>query len=138
VLEIADMIAITKADGDNETRAKITASDYQHAMRIVTPTSPTWIAPVVTISSLQNKGLDTLWEHILNHKKLLSGTGEFEGKRRAQMLRWMWNMVEDRLMTSLKSEPAVKALVPDVEKDIAAGKLTPALAVDKILKAFGM
>ncbi|MBY0512099.1 MAG: methylmalonyl Co-A mutase-associated GTPase MeaB [Rhodospirillaceae bacterium] len=138
VLEIADMIAITKADGDNENRARITAADYQHAMRIVTPASPTWIAPVITVSSLQNKGLDTLWEHIQNHKKLLAASGEFDGKRRAQMLRWMWAMVEDRLMTTLKSEPAVKTLVPALEKDIAAGKLTPALAVERILKAFGM
>jgi LAO/AO transport system kinase len=138
VLEIADMIAITKADGDNEARARITASDYQHAMRIVTPASPTWTAPVITVSSLQNKGLDTLWAHIQNHKKLLTQSGEFEGKRRAQMLRWMWAMVEDRLMTTLRSEPAVKTLVPALEKDIGAGKLTPALAVERILKAFGM
>ncbi len=137
VLEIADMIAITKADGDNENRAKISAADYQHAMRIVTPASPTWIAPVITVSSMQNKGLDTLWEHIQNHK-LLTQSGEFEGKRRTQMLRWMWAMVEDRLMTTLKSEPAVKTLVPALEKDISAGKLTPALAVERILKAFGM
>jgi LAO/AO transport system kinase len=138
VLEIADMIAITKADGDNETRAKITASDYQHAMRIVTPTSPTWVAPVVTVSSVQNRGLDTLWEHIQNHRKLLTASGEREGKRRAQMLRWMWAMVEDRVMSTLRSKPEVKNLVPNLEKDIGAGKLTPALAVERILKAFGM
>jgi LAO/AO transport system kinase len=138
VLEIADMIAITKADGDNETRAKITASDYQHAMRIVTPTSPTWVAPVVTVSSVQNRGLDTLWEHIQTHRKLLTASGEREGKRRAQMLRWMWAMVEDRVMSTLRSKPEVKNLVPNLEKDIGAGKLTPALAVERILKAFGM
>jgi len=138
VLEIADMIAITKADGDNETRAKITAADYQHAMRIVTPTSPTWVAPVVTVSSVQNRGLDTLWEHIQNHRKLLTASGEREGKRRAQMLRWMWAMVEDRVMSTLRSKPEVKNLVPSLEKDIGAGKLTPALAVERILKAFGM
>ena len=138
VLEIADMIAITKADGDNITRAKLTASDYQHALRIITPASPTWIAPVVTVSSMLNQGLDTLWEKIQHHRTLLTESGERVEKRKAQMIRWMWAMVEDRLMTSLKAEPMVKSLVPSLEKDIGAGKLTPTLAVEQILKAFGM
>ena len=138
VLEVADMIAITKADGDNATRAKVTASDYQHAMRIITPASPTWTPEVVTVSAVENKGLDILWENIHRHRTLLAASGEREAKRQAQMIRWMWAMVEDRVMTSLKSESHVKSLVPDLEKDIGAGKLTPALAVEKILKAFGM
>ncbi len=138
VLEVADMIAITKADGDNATRAKVTASDYQHAMRIITPASPTWTPEVVTVSAVENKGLDILWENIHRHRTLLAASGEREAKRQAQMIRWMWAMVEDRVMTSLKSESHVKSLVPDLGKDIGAGKLTPALAVEKILKAFGM
>jgi LAO/AO transport system kinase len=130
------MIAITKADGENATRAKIAAADYQHAMRIITPTTPTWTAPVVTISAMENRGLDTLWEKIQHHHKLLKASGEFDGKRQAQMVRWMWDMVEDRLMTSLKAQREVKTLVPRLEKDIGAGKLTPALAVERILAAF--
>ena len=138
VLEIADMIAITKADGDNATRAKITAGDYQRALHIIAPTSPNWTTPVLTVSSLEHKGLDLLWEQVELHRRLLTDSGERESKRQTQMIRWMWTMVEDQLMTRLKSEPAVKTLVPGLEKDISAGKLTPALAVDKILKAFGM
>ena len=138
VLEIADMIAITKADGDNITRAKLTASDYQHALRIITPASPTWIAPVVTVSSMLNQGLDTLWEKIQHHRTLLTESGERVEKRKGQMIRWMWAMVEDRLMTRLKAAPMVKSLVPSLEKDIGAGKLTPTLAVEQILKAFGV
>jgi len=138
VLEIADMIAITKADGENATRAKITAGDYQRALHIITPNSPTWTPPVVTVSSLENKGLDVLWEKISQHRRDMTKSGERAAKRKAQQIRWMWAMVEDRLMTSLKAEPKVKTLVPVLEKDIAAGKLTPSLAVEKILKAFGM
>ncbi len=138
VLEIADMIAITKADGENVTRAKLTASDYQHALRIITPASPTWTAPVVTISSMLGQGLDVLWEKITQHKKLMTASGEWVTKRKAQMIRWMWTMVEDRVMTALRGEAKVKTLVPSLEKDIAAGKLTPSLAVEQILKAFGM
>ncbi len=136
VLEIADMIAVTKADGDNATRAKLTAADYQHALRITTPASPTWTAPVITISSMLNQGLDALWEKIQQHRRLMTESGERAARREAQMIRWMWAMVEDRLMTRLKSAPRVGALVPALEKDVGAGKITPTLAVEQILKAF--
>ena len=132
VLEIADMIAITKADGDNVRRAEMTAKDYQHALRIITPMNPTWIPPVVTISAAENKGLDGLWDKIAQHKKLLTASGERDGKRRSQQVRWMWSLVEDRLMTRLKTLPSVKAL----EKDVGIGKITPVLAMERLLAAF--
>ncbi len=138
VLEIADMIAITKADGDNARRAEITAKDYQHALRIITPNSPTWIPPVVTISAMENKGLSALWEKIVLHKKLLGQSGEREAKRREQQVRWMWALVEDRMMTRLKAHPAVKALIPSLETEIGAGKITPVVAMERLLAAFGM
>ena len=132
VLEIADMIAITKADGDNARRAEITAKDYQHALRIITPTSPTWTPPVTTISALESKGLDTLWDRIVQHRRLVTISGERDGKRRGQQVRWMWSLVEDRLMTKLKHLPSVKTL----EKDVGAGKITPVLAMEKLLTSF--
>lgn len=137
LLEIADMIVVTKADCGNVARAEVTAADYQHALRIVAPASPTWTAPVVTISALENRGIDTLWQKIQQHRRLMTDSGEREAKRKRQMIRWMWSMVEDRVMTNLKSEPKVKALVPNLENDIGAGRLTPALAAERILKAFG-
>ncbi len=138
VLEIADMIAVTKADGDNQTRAKLTAADYQHALRIVQPASPTWTPPVMTVSALMNQGLLELWEKITLHQKLTTASGERAAKRKGQQVRWMWAMVEDRLMTSLRAAPKVKAIAAGLEKDVGAGKITPALAVEKILKAFGI
>lgn len=138
VLEVADMIAITKADGDNEHRAKVAAADYQHAVRIITPAIPAWTPPVVTVSAIENRGLDVLWEKIQHHQKLMTDSGERDRKRRDQMIRWMWAMAEDRIMSNLHAAPAVRALTPALEEDIDAGRLTPALAAEKILKAFGM
>ena len=138
VLEIADMIAITKADGDNAHRAELTAKDYQHALRIISPSSPTWTPPVVTISAVENKGLAALWEKITHHKKLLSQSGERDAKRREQQVRWMWALVEDRMMSRLKADAAVKALIPALEAEIGAGKLTPVMAMERLLAAFGM
>jgi LAO/AO transport system kinase len=138
VLEIADMIAITKADGDNVKRAQATAADYSHALRIITPASPTWLPPVVSVSALENRGLDDVWAKIETHHKLTSASGEWNAKRRAQMIRWMWSMVDDRLVNRLKTDAKVKALIPALEADVGEGKLTPALAVERIFAAFGV
>jgi LAO/AO transport system kinase len=138
VLEIADMIAVTKADGDNARRAESTARDYQHALRIITPLSPTWQPPVVTISALENRGLDVLWEKIRHHQRVMTESGERAGKRQAQQVRWLWALVEDRMMSRLKAHPAVKRLVPEVEHEIAAGRTTPVMAMERLLAAAGM
>ena len=138
VLEIADLIAITKADGDNARRAEMTARDYQHALRIITPASPDWIPPVLTISALENQGLETLWEKIVQHRTLTTGSGARDARRRAQQVRWMWALFGDRMMSRLKTNPAVSALLPRLEAKVAAGKLTAPLAVEELFAALGI
>jgi LAO/AO transport system kinase len=138
VLEIADMIAITKADGDNKKRAAVTASDYQHALRIITSSNPDWIPPVVSISAQDNMGLDALWEKIEHYHRTMKENGGWEAKRRKQQVRWMWSMVDDRLMSKLKTDSKVKTIIPELEKAVGDGQLTPTIAVDRILSTFGM
>jgi LAO/AO transport system kinase len=138
VLEIADMIAITKADGDNVKRAQTTAADYSHALRILTPASPTWSPPVISVSAMENRGLDDVWAKIGTHQKVTTASGEWAARRRAQLIGWMWAMVDDRLITRLKTNSAVKALIPSLENDIAEGRITPTLAVDRLFQAFGV
>lgn len=138
VLEIADMIAVTKADGDNAARAAATAADYQHALRIITPAGALWQPPVMTISALQNLGLDSLWQKIQLHHKTTDAAGAWMRRRRAQDVRWMWAMVEDRLMTNLKNDPKVKSAVAELERSLAGGSTTPGLAAETILEIFGI
>ncbi len=138
VLEIADMIALNKADGDNEIRAKTSAAEYQHALRIITPKDKEWIPPVVTISALENRGLDDLWDRIMQRYTQLSDGGGLTVLRQDQQVQWMWSMVEDQLISQLKLHPDVKALVPRLEADVESGRVTPALAVEQLLKAFGI
>jgi LAO/AO transport system kinase len=138
VLEIADMIALNKADGDNETKAKVSAAEYRHALRIITPKDKSWTPPVITISALENRGLDDLWSRITQRHGQLTDGGGLTTMRRRQQVRWMWAMVEDRLIEKLKSHPDIKAMVPDLESAVTGGGTTPALAVDKMLKAFGV
>jgi LAO/AO transport system kinase len=136
VLEIADMIAVNKADGDNERRAKQAAVHYRNALKIMKHTSPNWVPPVVLCSALKGLGLDALWEKIAEHKDTLTETGELQEKRRRQRIRWMWAMLENRLMDSLRSHPQVVERLPEIERDVAEGRLTITLAVDNVLQAF--
>jgi LAO/AO transport system kinase len=136
VLELADMIAVNKADGDNERAAQIAAREYHHALRLVQPASPTWLPTVLTCSALRNTGLDTVWSQVELHRRKLVETGEFDEKRRRQQVDWMWSSVDERLRHSLRTHPAVRKLVPTLEADVASGRLTPSLAADRILTAF--
>ena len=136
LLELADMIAVNKADGDNKERALRAASDYASALHIMSPRSPNWAPPVVTCSALKNRGLDLLWSKIEEFRDSLTASGEFDETRRRQRLRWMWAMVEDRLIGDLKHNVTVKTIIDALEEDVLEGRLTPAMAADRILGAF--
>lgn len=138
VVEIADMIAINKADGDNIKRARAAAAEYRSALHILTPRSPNWSPPVVTYSALTGAGIGELWEVILDHRERMSKAGELEARRREQQVKWMWAMLEDRVFARLKSDPALKAKLPRIEAAVAAGRISPAVAVDEIAAALGI
>lgn len=138
VIEIADMIAINKADGDNVTRAGRAASEYQAALTIFTPKDATWFPPVLTISGRENVGLDKLWSNILEHRTKMTATGEFQARRQRQAVAWMRDMLHDRLMAALHANPRVAARLPGLEADVRDGKLLPTLAVDEVLDLMGL
>lgn len=137
IIEIADMIAINKADGDNVTRAERAASEYQGALSIFTPKDATWFPPVITISGQDNKGLDGLWDNINKHREKLTNTGEFETRRQTQAVAWMQDMLSDHLMARVKNDPSIAARLPDIESQVRQGTLLPTLAVDEILDLMG-
>ena len=135
VLELADMIAVNKADGENEGRARLAARDYSSALRLMQPSSPTWNPPVVTCSALHETGLDTLWAQIELHRTKLSESGELDDKRRQQQVDWMWASVDDRLLSQLHHAPGVRRLAPRLEREVREGSLTATLAAQRILDA---
>lgn len=137
VLELADMVAVNKADGDNRERAVRAAGDYANAMHLMTPVSPNWSPPVLTCSGLHHIGLSDIWRKVIEHRDLLSASGERARKRRDQMLRWMWAVVEDRLMTTLRHDEGIAAVVETLERQVADGRITATMAAETILSAFG-
>ncbi len=138
VVELADMIAINKADGDNVARATAAAAEYRAALQILTPRSANWAPPVLTYSALTGNGIAEIWATIVRYRERSSATGEFTERRREQQVKWMWTMLEDRLHTRLRSDPAVRAKLSRLESAVAQGKLSPAVAVDEIAGALGL
>ncbi|MBF0093758.1 MAG: methylmalonyl Co-A mutase-associated GTPase MeaB [Alphaproteobacteria bacterium] len=138
VLEIADMIAVNKADGDNAIRAGLAAREYRSALRIMKAASPNWKPPVLTCAGLSGMGLDALWEKVLEHRTIMTETGELQARRVEQQIHWMWSMLDERLMLALRQHPVVKEMLPLTEKEIIDGQLTPTVAVERILEAFGV
>jgi len=138
VVELADLIAVNKADGDNVKRAKAAAAEYRAALHILTPRSPSWSPPVLTFSALTGDGIAELWDTVLDHRGRMTKTGELAARRREQQVKWMWAMLEDRLFARLRSDPAIKAKLPRIEAAVAAGRMTPAVAVDEIAAAMGL
>ena len=137
VVELADMIAVNKADGDNIARAKLAASQYSAALHILSPRSRNWSPPVGTCSALTGEGISALWSHILDHRQRLTASGELKARRGEQQVKWMWTMLEERLFAPLRSERALKSALPRIEADVAAGRLAPASAVEKIAAMLG-
>jgi LAO/AO transport system kinase len=138
IVELADMIAVNKADGDNIERARAAAADYRGALNILTPRSATWSPPVVTYSALTGDGIAPLWAQIERHKKLMTASGELIAKRREQQVKWMWTMLEERLTARLRSDAAVRAKLRHAEAQVAAGELAPTLAVEEIAGLLGV
>lgn len=138
IIELADMIAVNKADGEGATAARAAAAQYQAALHILAPASPLWPVPAVTISGLTGLGLDALWAKVEDHRARFEAKGLIAEKRRRQDVKWMWAMVEDRLHARLRHDSALKARIPALEAAVGAGETAPTAAADEIAKALGL
>jgi LAO/AO transport system kinase len=132
LVELADMIAINKADGDNIKRANLAAAEYRGALHILSPRSEHWHPPVLTYSALTGTGMDALWQKVLDHRTAMKASGEFATRRREQQVKWMWSMLEQRMMARLRADAAIRAKVRKTEAEVADGRITPAVAAEQI------
>jgi LAO/AO transport system kinase len=137
ILELADMIAVNKAD-DAGARAAAAAAEYRAALHILAPASATWVPPVVTVSGLTGQGLDALWAQVLDHRARLDATGELKAKRRSQDVRWMWALVHERVHEKLAHDPTVRRRVPAIEHAVAEGAASPNAGADEISAMLGL
>ncbi|SHF01275.1 methylmalonyl Co-A mutase-associated GTPase MeaB [Streptoalloteichus hindustanus] len=136
VLELADVIAVNKAEGEYERDARRAARELAGALRLLRSPDSDWETPVLTCSGRDDIGLDTVWQHVIRHQDTLAASGRLAAKRRQQQVGWTWTMVRDRLLQDLHDHPGVRALAPELERQVSDGALTPTLAAERILAAF--
>ncbi|MBG6172575.1 LAO/AO transport system kinase [Labrenzia sp. EL_208] len=138
VLEIADMIAVNKADGDGALRARSAASDYRAALHILAPKSPNWIPPVITISGLANEGLDTLWAQTGLYGERMQASGEWQEKRSRQQVAWMWDLLQQRMTAALRTNRKTAERLNVLEECVRDGTTAVSLAVDELAELMGL
>ena len=133
VLELADAVAINKADGDNVEKAEKARRSYEMALHLLNPATPTWSPPVLTCSALTLAGIDHIWTTVNEYRQRLSATGELDEKRRRQALAWMWSRIEDGLKDRFYNNPKVSARLRDIEAAVQRGELSPTVGAESLL-----
>ena len=137
IIELADIVAVNKADGANLPRAKAAASEYRAALHVLGGREPFWSTPVLTYSGLTGEGIAALWDEVLRHRACSEAAGAFSTRRSAQQVKWMWTLFDERVREKMRAEPALRVQLPALERAVAAGELSPTLGASKIAALFG-
>jgi LAO/AO transport system kinase len=135
ILEIADVIAVNKADGDRLDEARSAARELSGALRLVNRGNKGWVPPVLTCSGLEGTGVEDVWRTVLEHRESLGPDG-LADKRANQQLEFTWTLVRDELQQRLRRSAAVRALRDEVRAAVLSGELPATLAADRILAAY--
>ncbi|MDR0996473.1 MAG: methylmalonyl Co-A mutase-associated GTPase MeaB [Zoogloeaceae bacterium] len=136
IVEIADLIAINKADIDPQA-AMATMAQWRSALRMLRPMSKNWQPPVLAVSAEKHDGIIEFWETVERFQDTLTRTGEFNDKRQRQAVAWMWQLIHAGLNQSFLQHPAVKGALPGLTQKVASGGITPSAAAFSLLSAAG-
>ena len=133
VIELADAIAVNKADGDLEDQARRTRNEYAAALRYLDSSSREWSPEVLMVSARTGEGLEELWDLMQRHREVLTSSGGLADKRREQNRSWLWQLIEQRLIETFRADAAVAARLGALERDVIDGTKTAAQAADELL-----
>jgi LAO/AO transport system kinase len=137
LLELADIIAVNKADGDNLARARRSAAELNAALGILTPDLPGWQPPVLLVSGREDRGLDELWRAIEGHGQALTANGALQTRRQQQAVAWLYELVNQKLLSSITGHARLGRRAAALEEDVRAGRLTAVRAADEICAMIG-
>ena len=138
VLELADVIAVNKADGSHALEARAAARELADALRLLHQPGALWRPPVLTCSALDEAGVAEVWERVCAHRDTLERAGELERLRTRQEVEWMWAMVRDGVLARIHDDLRVAALVEELQERLRAGEITAAMAADEVLARLGI
>lgn len=136
ILELADLVVINKADGENAHAAQNAAQAYTRALELVRAPKNSWSPQVLTCSALENRGLAELWACVLNYQNAMQTSGEWERQRQAQAKNWMWTLIEDELLERFRAHPEIQSMLRPLEQAVEEGRHHPVLAARKLLDAW--
>ena len=137
LLELVDVIAVNKADGDTLFAAQVAARQYESALRSLLGRHDS-LPTVLTCSALQKQNIESVWEAIQQRYDASKASGELAERHRRQGVRWLWSIIEDRLRQAVREHPEVRAIRAGLETDVLAGTMPPEVAARRILDAFGL
>lgn len=133
ILELADAVAVNKADGDNIERAEFARKQYETALHFLTPSSPNWTPPVLTCSALEMIDIDVIWENVLKHHRTFTQTGELKANREKQAVDWMWSLVKEGLKDRFYQNLEVKKNLSGTIKEVENGTIASTVAASRLL-----
>ncbi|CAL8331402.1 unnamed protein product [Lota lota] len=136
IIEMADLVVVTKSDGDLVVPARRIATEYTSALKLLRKKSRTWSPKVVRVSSETGEGIPELWARIEAFRDAVLSSGELQARRRAQQKVWMWSLIQENVLRHFRNHPAVRRELPHLEDSVTRGAVSPGLAADLLLKAF--
>jgi LAO/AO transport system kinase len=136
VVEMADALAITKADGDNINNARQAIKEYKNALKLFPPKESGWKPRVLACSSLENTGIDEIWQTITQYFSEVEKSGYLESKRRQQAKHWMHETIRNDLESDFYNNPRVKEIIGKLEKDVTEGRTSSFTAAKKLLDIY--
>jgi len=133
IMELADALCITKADGDNRAAADRARVEYQNALHLFPPTGTGWFPPVLTGSALTGEGVDTVWQTIRDQQQLTTANGYRNQRRQEQQLTWFRALLRQRLEGMFYEQPGMRERLTHIEEQVRTGTLLPGPAIGQLL-----
>jgi len=136
IMELADLVLVNKADGDQARLASQTVADYRGALHFMQARTPSWTPQVESCSALNNKGMDEAWTIVKAFREALIESGELGILRAQQARAWMWAETAELLIVGLKNHSVVKSLVPTLESAVLKGELPATVAAQRLIEHY--
>ena len=136
IMELADLVLVNKADGDQASLANQTVSDYRAALQFMQSRTPNWIPQVEVCSALNNQGVDKAWTTVQAFCNALTDSGELNSLRAQQARAWMWSETAELLISDLKQHRAIKSMVPELEQAVLSAELPATVAAQRLIEHY--
>jgi LAO/AO transport system kinase len=136
IMELADLVLVNKADGDQANLASQTVSDYRAALHFMQARTPSWTPQVEACSALNNTNIETAWSVVTEFRQALVASGELTALRAQQARAWMWAETAEMLIAGLKNHPTIKSMVPELEQQVLAGTLPAIVAAERLIEHY--